>query len=300
MSRDSINKYIWLIETIRRFGRITREELNRQWLLSKFSDGAPLARRTLYNYREGIAEVFDMEIVCDKTTYEYYIKGDQDGQSSNVQEWLLNSAMVSGMLNEARDVSDRIVMEDVPSARLNLAQIIGAMRENRRIDFTYRPYTRVNATRNVVVEPYFVKLFKQLWYVIGYNIKDRKVKTYSLDRMSDCIVRKEHFKLPEGFDAHSYFEDSFGIIESKGEPKTVQLRVSVTQAKYLRALPLHHSQKEVAIHDDYSVFQYRLLLTYDFTKELLSMGSNVTVLSPPELIAAIKQELKSMNENYNM
>lgn len=298
MSRDLINKYIWIIETIQRFGRITREELNRQWQQSRFSDGMPLARRTFYNYREGIAEVFDMDIECDTATYKYYIKGDREGPSSDVQKWLLNSAMVSGMLSESKDLADRIVMEEVPSARINLAQIISAMRENRRIDFSYRPYSRVNASHNVVIEPYFVKLFKQLWYVIGYNVKDKKVKTYSLDRMSDFIVRQERFKLPEGFDAHHYFEDSFGIIESKGEPKNVELRVSVNQAKYLRALPLHHSQREIATHDEYSVFGYKLLLTYDFIKELLSMGSNVTVVSPPELIAAIKQELKLMNENY--
>lgn len=299
MSKDLINKYIWIIETIQRYGRITREELNRQWMLSRFSDGMPMARRTFYNYREGIMDVFNMEIACDSSTFEYYIKGEQDGLSNNVQNWLLNSAMVSGVLRESQDVADRIVMEEVPSARTNLALIISAMKSNFRISFTYHPYSRVNATHNVVIEPYFVKLFKQLWYVVGYNVKDRKIKTYSLDRIGDCLIRQEKFQLPEDFDAHHYFEDSFGIMESKGEPKKVELKVSVNQAKYLRALPLHHSQQEIAVHDDYSVFQYRLLLTYDFTKELLSMGANVTVLSPPELIAAVKHELNAMEENYN-
>ena len=298
MSRDLINKYIWIIETLQRYGRITRQELNRQWLLSSFSDGQPMARRTFYNYREGILEVFNMEIECDTSTFEYYIKGDSDGQMSNVQNWLLNSAMMSGMLSESRTIGDRIVIDEVPSARANLALIISAMKENRRISFTYRPYSRVNATRNVVVEPYFVRLFKQLWYVVGYNLKDKKVKTYSLDRMSDSTIRTETFSLPEGLDPRHYFDNNFGIMESRGEPKTVELRATATQAKYLRALPLHHSQREVAVHDNYSIFSYRLLLTYDLTKEILSMGPSVTVISPPELIASIKHDLRAMNENY--
>lgn len=298
MSRDLINKYIWIIETIQRYGRITREDLNQLWQKSKFSNGMEMARRTFYNYREGIADVFNMEIECDPATFEYYIKGDQDGGTGNMQKWLLNSAMMSGMLSESKDVAERIVMEDVPSAKINLAQIISAMKENHRISFTYRPYSRVNATRNVVVEPYFVRMFKQLWYVIGFNLKDNKIKTYSLDRMSDCVVQQESFNLPEDFDAHHFFDDSFGIMESKGEPKIVELKVSVNQAKYLRALPLHHSQSEVAVHDDYSLFRYKLLLTYDLTKEILSMGSSVTVISPPELVASVAHELKAMTENY--
>lgn len=300
MARNLINKYIWIIETIRRYGRITREELNRQWMQSGYSEGEPMARRTFYNYREGIVDVFGIEIVCDTATYEYYIKSDEtDGASADMQKWMLNSAMISGMLSESKDVADRIVMDEIPSARTNLPLIIGAMRENRRIAFTYRSYSRINAEHDIEYEPYFVRLFKQLWYVIGYNVKDKRIKTYSLDRMSDCVVRQAQFKLPDGFVAKHFFDDNFGIMSSQGEPKTVLLRATVNQAKYLRALPLHRSQKEVSVHDDYSVFQYKLLLTYDFTKEIMSLGANVTVISPPELIAAIKQELAAMNKNYD-
>ena len=300
MARDLINKYIWIIETIRRYGRITRQELNRQWLQSKFSNGQPMARRTFYNYREGILEVFNMEIECDQSTFEYYIRGDQSDPMSNIQNWLLNSAMMSGMLSEGKDVASRIVIDEVPSARENLALIINAMKENKRIAFTYRPYTRVNATRNVIIEPYFVRLFKQLWYVVGYNTHDRKVKTYSLDRMTECIIRQETFSLPDGLEPRHYFDDNFGIMESRGEPKKVLIKASAIQAKYLRALPLHHSQCEVAVHDDYSIFSYQILLTYDFTRELLSMGSSITVLSPPELIASMRHELLAMAQNYKI
>ena len=56
MARNLINKYIWIIDTIQRHGRITRDELNRLWVKSSLSDGEPLARRTFYNYRQGILD----------------------------------------------------------------------------------------------------------------------------------------------------------------------------------------------------------------------------------------------------
>ena len=250
MGRGLINKYIWILDTVQRYGRITRSELNDLWIKSDISNGEKLVRRTFYNYREGIAEIFNVDIECDPSTFEYYIK-DSGEQADKMLNWLIDTASMSGMLSNSKDIADRIVLEDVPSARKNLPVMIQAMTENRRVKFTYMPYTRVNPTPGVVIEPYFVRLFNQLWYVIGYNRKDRKMKTYSLDRMSDVVIMQDNFDMPATFDAAMFFHDNFGIMTSRGVAKDVVLRVDSNQSKYMRALPLHHSQREIAIHDDY-------------------------------------------------
>ncbi len=297
MGRGLINKYIWIIDTVQRYGRISRSELSRLWEESDVADGEPLARRTFYNYREGIADVFNVEIGCDTSTYEYFIKSTGE-QADKMRNMLLDTASMTGMLSDAGSVADRIVLEDVPSSRTNLPVMMQALKQNRRVQFTYHPYTRVNPTPGVVIEPYFVRLFKQLWYVVGYNVKDRKIKTYSLDRMADAVIRSEEFSMPEGFDAAGFFHDNFGIMTSRGVAKDVVLRANANHAKYLRALPLHHSQRETAIHDDYSLFSYHLYLTFDFIKELLSMGSSITVVKPPELKAQLLDELRKTLGNY--
>ncbi|MDD6778086.1 MAG: WYL domain-containing protein [Bacteroidales bacterium] len=298
MGRGLINKYIWIIDTLQRYGRITRNELGRLWIESDVSGGEPLARRTFYNYRDGIADVFNVDIECDPATFEYYIK-DTGEQAGKLRNLLLDTASMTGMLSDAGAVSRRIVLEEVPSSRTNLPVMIQAMKQNRRVQFTYHSYTRVNPTPGVVIEPYFVRLFKQLWYVVGYNVKDRKIKTYSLDRMADAVIRSEEFAMPADFDAEGFFHDNFGIMTSRGVAKDVVLRVSSNQAKYLRALPLHHSQRETAIHDDYSLFHYHLYLTFDFIKELLSLGSSVTVVKPPELKAQLLDELRRTLSLYD-
>ena len=297
MARNLINKYIWIIDTIQRHGRITRDELNRLWVKSSLSDGEPLARRTFYNYRQGILDTFNVAVECDQGTFEYYIDTSGSEQDGRLRNWLLDAASMSGMLSDSHDVSDRIVLEDVPSARGNLPVVIQAMKESCRLCFSYRAYNRVNTKRNIVVEPYFVRIFKQLWYVIGYNVKDAMIKTYSLDRMSDVTISGEHFEVPVGFSAADYFKDCFGIMQSKGEPKDVVLKASSNQAKYFRALPLHHSQSE-EVHDSYSLFHYHLLITYDFIQEILSHGSQVEVIAPPELKAMVVSELRTALANY--
>lgn len=171
------------------------------------------------------------------------------------------------------------------------------MREDKRIVFDYHPYTRSQASKGVVICPYFVKIFKQLWYVIGYNVADGKIKTYSLDRMTNLNISSTSFKMPEGFEPQSFFKDCYGITINQNEPKDIALRVSHTQARYLRALPLHHTQSE-EVHDTYSIFRYRMLLTYDLYEKILSLGSNVEVLTPPELKSQIITQLKATLAHY--
>ena len=46
------------------------------------------------------------------------------------------------------------------------------------------------------------------------------------------------------------------------------------------------------------MFTYRMRLTPDLVKELLSFGPNVTVISPPELRAMVTEQLKATLDNY--
>ena len=243
MSRNLLGRYVWLIDTIRRHGAITREKLSELWLRSPVSEGSPLPRRTFYNYRNAIEELFNINIECNPATYEYSIAaGDQHREG--MTDWLLNSAAMSNVLASVSDASDRIFLEDVPSARLYLSQVVTALRENRPLRFTYRPYTRSTPTKGVSVEPYFLKIFRQRWYVTGRNTADGRIKTYALDRMEDVTVGDETFVPDPLFDPEEYVRDAFGIIFSQGEAKDIVLRTDPRQAKYLRALPLHHSQSE--------------------------------------------------------
>ncbi|MDE5786312.1 MAG: WYL domain-containing protein [Duncaniella sp.] len=291
MSRNLLGRYIWLIDTIVRYGSITRERLNELWMRSRFSDGSPMPRRTFYTYRQAIEELFNITIECNPATYEYSIRGS-GAHDGSVTDWLLNSATISDVLSGVRDISSRVFLEDVPSARDHLAAVTEALRNNHPIRFTYHPYTRVNPNRGVVIEPYFLKIFRQRWYVTGLNVKDNAIKTYALDRMSDVTLDESTFVIPADFDAEEFVSEAFGIVFTKGKAYRVAIKADARQAKYLRALPLHPSQSEV-LHDQYSIFYYHLKLTPDFVQELLSMGPNIEVIAPAELRAMVVESLRS-------
>ena len=42
MTKDLFDKYIWLVDTIHRAGRITLREINEKWAMSPLYDGADI------------------------------------------------------------------------------------------------------------------------------------------------------------------------------------------------------------------------------------------------------------------
>lgn len=296
MASDTLTKYVWLLDTIRRYGRLTREQLNSLWMQSAISDGKPINRRTFLNYRQAIERIFNVTIACDPATYEYHIE-HYDEHSQNVTDWLLNSTVTNNLITSARDISDKIFLEEVPSAREYLAQIIEALRLSTAVKFDYHPYTRSRPTKGIVLEPYLVRVFRQRWYVVGRHTGENRIKTYALDRMIRMEQTAQRFDVPGDFSAESYFSDSFGLVVDQSEPKRVTLKVDSTQAKYFRALPLHSSQTEM-VTDKYSIFNYRMRVTPDLIQELLGYGGRIEVLEPKELRAMMKTELEKALAPY--
>ena len=298
MIQELLNRYTWIVETLSRYKRLTRRELDSRWKASRFSvNGEGLPRRTFYNYRQAIEEIFGLEIKYNPETFEYYIEQEEGSSGASVVEWLLNSDSTNNVLSGARDIADRILLEDVPSAREHLATVMEAVKTNQQLEFEYAPYTRARIARGVTIEPYFLNMFKQRWYVTGRNVAEDKIKTYALDRMRTAKTLSVGFSIPEDFDLKEYTRNAFGVIFSQGPIYDVVLRVNQHRANYLRTVPLHHSQKE-ELYDSYSLFSFRVRLTPDFISEILSFGSSVTVVQPAELRLMVTEELRKTLDNY--
>lgn len=238
-----------------------------------------------------------MTISCDTSTYEYFIEEEPGSAGERLTNWLLDAQATSNVLQGSRQMARQIMLEEVPSAREHLSAMMEAVRERRVVQFDYHPYSRVNPNRGVELEPWFLRIYRQIWYVTGREVESGRDKTYALDRISNLKLLSRTFQLPEYADPKVYFRDAYGIMVDRAEARDVVLRVDTRRAKYLRALPLHHSQREEA-NDGYSLFFYRLRLTADFVAEILSMGAQVTVESPRELRAMVVTHLRETLANY--
>ncbi|MCM1376920.1 MAG: WYL domain-containing protein [Clostridium sp.] len=295
MSKNLIHRYIWLVDILNRYGRLSLSELQELWRKDSNLSEKPLCDRTFFHYRRSIEEIFHIEIKCDHN--RYYIAPDNTRSTRTLSNWLLDSYAINGALAMADDAADWVEVEDVPSAREWLPAVIEAIRSRHKIRFTYAGFTKTHPDVGILFSPFFLKRFKQRWYMVGMKDQKRELRTYALDRIRALDTTDNTFRRPKGLDPAEIFDNIIGITASKGEVRDVRLKTTPMQAKYFRALPFHASQTE-EIADGYSIFSYRLKVNYELVHEILSFGSAVKVLSPPELRTMVCNALRETLLQY--
>ena len=300
-----ITKYVWIIETIHKAGKISFKELNRRWLNDDISRGIEIPKRTFDNWRYVIWDMFGIDITNEnRGEYRYYISNVEDISENGIRSWLYNTFCISNTLANSQSIKDRILLEYVPSGQQVLQPIIEAMKENRVLNITYHSYQR-NENNSFEVQPYCVKLFRQRWYMVGRctdpHYYEKGPLTYSLDRILHCLKTDKTFAMPKNWNANEYFANSFGIIADQHiETQTIKLKVSTNQANYIRDLKLHDTQEEIERNKDYSIFKYFIQPTFDFQQEILWNGEDMEVLEPLWLREEIAKTIKRMWNKYNI
>ena len=296
---NQLPKYTWLIEIIRRAGKISHKDLSDKWLSHKqLSDCRPLHRATFNRWRDAIYDQFGIVIECQKTGgYLYYIANPEDIDEDKLKKWMLDSFAVGNVIGENMALKGRILVDEIPSGRDHLTTILEAMKDNRVICITYHPFKKSQGY-TFPIEPYCVKLFENRWYVLGRNNRG-EIKIYGLDRIENVEVTSEKFKLPSDFEADDYFSATFGIVIGTGEkPEKIIIRADEDHKHYLKSLPLHHSQRLIEDAGEYADFEIFVAPTYDFIMKLLQGGSKIEVIEPAHLRKTMKSWLQDMYELY--
>ena len=289
-----INRYVWFVTTIYNRGPITLEEIQRRFE-SHFGRGEELSERQFHRYTDAVEELFDIEIKYSRTQRGYIVADREGIDNMGMRKWLIQTFSVNNILHESQDIKNRILLENVPSGQQHLMTIVDAMRESVALTMTYHSFHRSEES-TFEVEPYCVKLFEQRWYMLGMS---DKLRIYALDRIVALEQTERTFKLPKNFDAEKFFADHYGIIigDEDFEVEPVALKVDSWQSKYLRTLPLHHTQVEVERNEEYSSFEYRLCPSFDFQQKLLSMGDSAGVLAPVALKDILRKKAETTANN---
>ena len=296
-----LQKYTWLIETIRKAGKISLEEISDRWERNKdLSDYKPLSRATFNRWRDAILSQFGIIISCQRAGgYLYYIENPEDIDEDELKKWMLDSFAVSNLISENLSLKDRILISQIPSARNHLATLLEAMRENHVVTITYCGFNK-SESHKFPIEPYCVKLFENRWYVLAHNTRYDDCRIYGLDRIEDLEITAETFKIPKDFSAKDYFSDYYGIVTEKNtKPQQIVLRIYRSHVPYVQSLPLHRSQRLLEDKGEYADFGFFLVPTYDFIMRLLQAGAMIEVISPASLRETLKERIFEMHSLYN-
>ncbi len=296
---NQLQKYTWLIDTIRRAGRISHKELSERWERNReLSDSKPLHRATFNRWKDAIFSQFGIIISCQRAGGNlYYIENPEDINEDKLKKWMLDSFAVGNVIGENLSLKGRIVVDEIPSGRDYLVSLLEAMRENRVVRITYKPFTLPKGY-SFTIEPYCVKLFDNRWYLLG-RTNHNEIKIYALDRIEAVEGTDENFKLPKDFSADDFFSTKYGVvIGNEEEAEHIVVRAHDDHKHYLKSLPLHHSQRLLKDYGEYADFELYLSPTYDFIMKLLQAGHMIEVVSPASLRKTMKDWISRMYNRY--
>ena len=303
MSVVQYKKYIWLVDTIRSAGHISKSEIDRKWYNSSINENHEpnIPDSTFYRNIKDIQSFFDIEIKCDRSTGKYYI--DYSDLNSQTKQWLLSQFAVSQSLDTSRELRNRILYEPIPEGTEYLTTIVNAMRDSQWLHITHQRFDS-DAPHVFYLAPFCLKVFKQRWYIFGVKCEldeplvvnpSSVTRIYALDRIKSLVPSEMSFKMPKKFDAPTYFSRFYGVFcGDQYKPEIIRARFSENAAPFVRTLPLHYSQREV----EPCVFEWHVAPTLDFIQQLRTQGSEIEILAPKSLREKFAEEAQNILNLY--
>lgn len=289
---------IWLVHFLLK-RKSTRKEINDAWRKSTYYDGKDISRNTFLEYKRKAEDLFEIDITCDRRTNQYFIEEPETLDSDQLKKWLLASLSAVTTIKQSKKLSQRIMLEQTFGGESFLPTITEAMSSNLCINVMYKPFW-YDEPYAFILDPYFIRLFKQRWYLVGFSHKHKMIRIFAFDRIQEVNITEQKFAMPEGLNVENYFFDNFGIIQQDNiQPETIRLKFIAEQGVYIETKPLHHSQKLVSKNSEYIIFELYLKPTFDFFQEILSYGSDVEVLTPESLRVQLTQCVRFMNAIYD-
>ena len=305
--------YSWLISLLEK-KHLTLAEIIDEWSDATVnSENEELDQRTFHRYRENILSLFGVSVLCNRHNgYRYYVERDPV-ENNKVTEWMLSSVRLASLGDKLKN-HNKVMLDTPPYNSEYLDDVLEAIDKQYLLKFKY--VTAFGKESGFVLQPAFVRYFKQRWYVIGVKMKgqgedgakadeENEVRCLPFDRISFLdLIRKKHplsKKMMDFLTPESYYEDCFGIYHMEDVPvEDIRIRVFYPEYNYIEEVPLHESQRKVKEYKDglYREYMLRLRPTRDFLQELLWHGRGITVLKPESLRLQMIDILKKMTESY--
>lgn len=295
--------YAWLVNTIDDF-KPTRDEINRRWANNReLNDDKEdkIVESRFHRWRREAEEIFGLEIEC--VNGRYCIHKPDDNRQYKLCRQMLNAFAVNDIIKGNKSLDKQILLEDVPSGQTHLTTILSAMRNHHTLRMIHQSFWR-NEPTYPTVEPYSLKMFRQRWYLLAKVLDNSKkddigkLRTYGLDRIVSAVETDDCYAMPDNFEANNIFANLVGISGIGNKIEEVKIVVEEEQAKYLRTLPLHHSQKEVWTGEWESEFEYKLIINEEFMRELRAYGPSLEVLKPEWLREEFHKEAERTLRAY--
>jgi len=152
-----------------------------------------------------------------------------------------------------------------------------------------------------IFSPYFLKEFRNRWFVYGWKKGAGMIFNLALDRIHEMgAAPGEEYQENTVIDPDTFFDNLIGVTKNiNDKAHKVRFWAAPGLVPYIETKPLHKSQFVVQRNEDGSaIFQMEVVLNYELEKDLLGFGEGVKVLAPRQLVHNMSKRLTQAARNY--
>jgi predicted DNA-binding transcriptional regulator YafY len=295
---ETTKRYHLIINKLRTSKRASFAEIAGYLRLQSGIDGLNynISLRTFQRDIQEIGSIFGIYIKFDFSGKYYFIEEEFEQEMS---DRFFEAFDLFNALKTKENLSQFVAFDNRHSGGTeHIYGLLHAIRNRFLISFSYQKFYS-NHVSERTVEPLALKEYRYRWYLFARDTYDERIKTYALDRFTDLQITNTHFQKDADFDIAEYLRYCFGVIVPENEKsQEIVLSFEPFQGKYIKSLPLHHSQKVLIDSEEELRISLQLYLTHDFIMELLSLGDTVKVIAPQELADELKEKYENALKNY--
>lgn len=165
------------------------------------------------------------------------------------------------------------------------SRLYEAIASHQVVSLQYHKFTGEAWER--LVHPYQLRQYNNRWFLVGWEpavAAKIPLVVIPLDRIDDyTVLEKESYEPYEG-DIDVCFKDIVGVSLKFNESCShIVFKAYPPTSSYIETKPIHHSQRVVERHEEYTIFSLDLIPNYEFETIMMSYADNCEILEPQDL-----------------
>lgn len=285
-------------------------------------------RKSIYTDFQDMTEKFGVEIIKEQIGREtYYHVGAREFELAEVK--LLIDAIQSSKFitqtksrelitkiksfvseHQAKQLQRQVYINDRvktmnESVYYNVDDIHTAINQNKKIRFKYFKWdinTKLIPRHNgdwFIVSPWALTWDDENYYMVAFDDLDSKIKHYRVDKMMHISIEEEKRSgrdVFRNFDMAEYSKATFGMYQGQ------KAKVKIQFANYMCGVFIDRFGKDISfrpIDDEHSEFHVDVNVSPQFFGWIFSLGKDVKVTGPSEVVERMKVLAREFLENMN-
>jgi proteasome accessory factor B len=262
--------------------------------------GFELSPRTLQRDLEEIRVELGIEVAYERGANHYTVQKGKEDHAGVLM--LLERAQLMELVNTNgkgfRELNRVVRFEELGRLRgiQHLAPLLKAIRERREVVVSYRKFQE-EGLKEYRVQPHLLKEYRGRWYLLARSESHTRPIALGVDRIEKLDVQRTKFART-GDAVPDFYDHIIGVDATPGKAERIVLRFDPVEAKYVKSLPLHPTQKVEKEDKGGVTISLFVMPNIELQQALMGWGASVQVLEPKHLAKTIKQAHKAAVGRY--